>query len=140
MEGCIPMEFQEVCKIFMRRCMICPLKWELQSLEIIEDLSQVQNTFLTVFSPCHEGTNLAAGKSFNPSREHTRKNKNILVTHTWWPLKKIQLQVFKVSRGRRSEAPGNKNSFSRIMDVTSQTWLVDCFLPYSRSLSTNIHL
>lgn len=40
---------------------------------------------------------------------------------------KSKLQMFKGSRGRRSEVSGDKNYFSRIMDPLGQTLLVDCF-------------
>lgn len=48
---------------------------------------------------------------------------NILITHTKWQLNEVQLQIFKSFRGK-SEAFGDKNSSSRVMDSTGQTLLI----------------
>ena len=68
-----------------------------------------------------------AVESLRPSRKHTIDNKNTVITHTKWQLNEVQLQVCQGSRGRRSETSGDKSSFSRIMDLTGQTLLVDYF-------------
>lgn len=43
-----------------------------------------------------------------------------------WQLNEVRLQVFKGSKGKTSEASGNKTYFFRILDLTSQILLVDC--------------
>lgn len=68
----------------------------------------------------------AGGEGFSLSWKRIYNNENILKTHVKWQLNEVQLQVFKATR-RRSEASESKTSFSRIMDLTGQTMLVDCF-------------
>lgn len=53
--------------------------------------------------------------------ENMCNNKNILIIHTKRQLNDINLQVFKGSGERRSEAFWDKNCFSRIMDLTSRS-------------------
>lgn len=53
--------------------------------------------------------------------------------------------MFKGSRGRRSEASGSQNSFSRIMDLADQTLWVLCFCTFievslPRSIYNSSHL
>ena len=42
-------------------------------------------------------------------------------------MNEVQLQVFKAFIGARSQASRNKNSLSRIVDVSGQTLVANCF-------------
>lgn len=76
------------------------------------------------------GISFVAVEGLRPSREHTNDNKNTVIIHTNWQLNEVQLQVCQGSTGRRSEASGDKSNFSRIMNLTSQTLLVDYFCSF----------
>ena len=89
--------------------MIFPVKCVPCSLEILESMPQMGSIFSKFLFHC-EDVGFAAGEVFNLSGKHTYNNKNILVIYTKWQLNEVQLQVFEGSRGRRSEASGNKNS------------------------------
>ena len=87
------------------------------------------NTFSKFLCHCEP-----SGKgSLNLSRKHTYNNKNMLITHTKWQANEVQLQVFKGSRRKTSEASEDKSSTSR------QTLLVNCFCNFIEvSLPTSI--
>ena len=67
-----------------------------------------------------------AGESLKLSGKHTENNKYISVTHTKWQLNEVQLQALKRRRRSKSEASWDKNSFSRIIDLTGSMLVVNC--------------
>ena len=52
-------------------------------------------------------------------------HRNILTIHTRWQPNEVKLQVFKDPQGG-PDASGDKNSFSRIMDLSGQIMLAEC--------------
>lgn len=46
-------EFQEVCKAFVKAHMICPMKWVPKSLQIVERILQVEYTLVNNIFLCH---------------------------------------------------------------------------------------
>ena len=57
-------------------------------------------------------------------------NKNIWINHTEWQVNEVQLQVLQGSRERKSEAAGDRNDFSMIMDPAGHTLLAICLCNY----------
>lgn len=70
------------------------MKWLPQSLEIMEGISHVANTFSTGFCATMRASDLE-GEIFNLTEKHTYNNMNVLITCTRWQLDKDELQLFK---------------------------------------------
>ena len=80
-----------------------------------------------------------AGEIFNPSGKHMCNHRNILTIHTRWQPNEVKLQVFKDPQGG-PDASGDKNSFSRITDLTGQTLPIDLFWSFTAgSLPMSTH-
>lgn len=75
---------------------------------------------------------------FNPSWKYMYNNKNILITHARWQVIQVLLQGLEGSRGRKSQVSGN--SFSSVMNLTGQTWIVNSFHNFIAISPTNDHL
>lgn len=74
-----------------------------------------------------EGISLAAKKVYNSSGKHTHNYRNILVITTKWQVNEVHQQVPEGYKRGAWRPLGSKNGVSRVMDLTSQTLLIDCF-------------
>lgn len=85
----------EICKVFIKACMICPVQWVPQLLQIVKVIPQVGNTFSKNFFATVRVSALGQGEGFTPSGKCTSNNKNILMTHTNWQVNEVHRQVLK---------------------------------------------
>ena len=128
-------EVQEVCKAFIKACMVCPVKWVPRSLEIAEGTpseKHIRQQFL-----CHhEGLHLVTGDGFNASGKHIYNSKNMF-TPARWQLSEIKLRCSKCpERGLR--ALGTKIIFQNYGSDKSEI-ASRLFLQFRRSLPTNVY-
>lgn len=108
------------------------------SLDIVEGIPQVRNTFSKFLCHC-EGVSLGAREGFIQFRKHTQKSKNLFLTYTIWQLNEVQLQILKWSRGKSFEVSGNKKFFQDYEPETSEIGDKQ-FSQFYRRLPTNIYL
>ena len=91
--------------------MIFSVKQVPLSLEIVESIPQLGNTFSNSFLCLHKGFSFMAREA-STHPENMYNNKNKLISQTKRQLSEFQAQVLKGPRGKSSEVTGKINSFS----------------------------